>query len=53
MSRRKYTSKLKTKVVLEALKEKSSLVELAQKLDCIVSRLADGSESLSIVLKLY
>jgi len=31
MSRRKYTSKFKTKVVLEALKEKSSLADLAQK----------------------
>lgn len=31
MSRKKYTSKFKTKVVLEALKEKSSLAELAQK----------------------
>ena len=31
MSRRKYTSKFKTKVVLEALKEKSTLAELAQR----------------------
>ena len=30
MSRRKYTSKFKTKVVLEALKEKNTLAELAQ-----------------------
>jgi transposase len=29
MSRRKYTSKFKTKVVLEALKEKNTLAELA------------------------
>lgn len=31
MSRRKFTAKFKTKVVLEALKEKSSLAELAQR----------------------
>ena len=31
MTRRKYTSKFKTKVVLEALKERNSLAELAQK----------------------
>ena len=31
MSRRKFTSKFKTKVVLEALKEKSSLTDLAQR----------------------
>lgn len=31
MSRRKFTSKFKTKVVLAALKERESLTELAQK----------------------
>ncbi len=31
MKRRKYTSKFKTKVVLEALKERHSLAELSQK----------------------
>ena len=31
MSRRKFTSKFKTKVVLEALKERNSMAELAQK----------------------
>ena len=31
MTRKKYTSKFKTKVVLEALKERSSIAELAQK----------------------
>ena len=31
MTRKKYTSKFKTKVVLEALKERSSVTELAQK----------------------
>ena len=31
MTRRKFTSKFKTKVVLEALKERISLAELAQK----------------------
>jgi len=31
MTRRKFTSKFKTKVVLEALKERSSVAELAQK----------------------
>lgn len=33
MTRKKYTSKFKTKVVLEALKERSSVAELAQKYD--------------------
>jgi len=33
MTRRKFTTKFKTKVVLEALKEQSSLAELAQKYD--------------------
>ena len=33
MTRRKYTSKFKTKVVLEALKERSSVAEMAQKFD--------------------
>ena len=33
MTRRKYTSKFKTKVVLEALKERISVAELAQKYD--------------------
>ena len=31
MKRRKFTSKFKTKVVLEALKERSTIAELAQK----------------------
>lgn len=31
MTRKKYTSKFKTRVVLEALKERSSVAELAQK----------------------
>lgn len=31
MTRKKYTSKFKTKVVLEAIKERSSVAELAQK----------------------
>ena len=31
MTRRKFTSKFKTKMVLEALKERSSLADLAQK----------------------
>lgn len=33
MTRRKFTSKFKTKVVLEALKEQSSLAALSQKYD--------------------
>jgi transposase len=33
ITRRKFTAKFKTKVVLEALKEQSSLAELAQKHD--------------------
>lgn len=33
MTRKKYTSKFKTKVVLEALKERLSVAELAQRYD--------------------
>lgn len=33
MKRRKFTSKFKTKVVLEALKERESLADLAQKFE--------------------
>lgn len=33
MTRRKFTSKFKTQVVLEALKERMSMAELAQKFD--------------------
>ena len=33
MTRKKYTSKFKTKVVLEALKEHSSVADMAQKFD--------------------
>jgi transposase len=33
MTRKKYTSKFKTKVVLETLKERSSVAEMAQKYD--------------------
>ena len=33
MKRRKFTSKFKTKVVLEALKERSTIAELAQKFE--------------------
>ena len=33
MTRKKYTSRFKTKVVLETLKERSSVAELAQKYD--------------------
>lgn len=33
MTRRKFTSKFKTKVVLEALKERSTLADLGQKYD--------------------
>jgi transposase len=33
MTRKKYTSRFKTKVVLETLKERSSVAELAQRFD--------------------
>ncbi len=33
MTRKKYTSKFKTKVVLEALKERSSVADMSQKFD--------------------
>ncbi len=33
MTRRKFTSKFKTKVVLEALKERQTVIELAQKFE--------------------
>ena len=51
MTRRKFTSKFKTKVVLELLKERSSLSELAQKYELAPQQLStwkreflDGAE---------
>lgn len=41
MSRRKFTSKFKTKVVLEALKERHSLTELAQKYELHVQQISN------------
>jgi len=50
-SRRKFSSKFKTKVVLEALKERSSLSELAKKYDIAPTQISlwkreflDGAE---------
>ena len=40
MSRRKFTSKLKTKVVLEALKERLTLSDLAQKFNLQPSQIS-------------
>jgi transposase len=40
MTRRKFTSKFKTKVVLEFLKERSSLSELAQKYELAPQQLS-------------
>jgi len=40
MTRRKFTSKFKTKVVLELLKERSSLAELAQKYELAPQQLS-------------
>jgi len=40
MTRRKFTSKFKTKVVLELLKERSSLAELAQKYEVAPQQLS-------------
>jgi transposase len=40
MTRRKFTSKFKTKVVLELLKERSSLSELAQKYEIAPQQLS-------------
>lgn len=40
MTRRKFTSKFKTKVVLELLKERSSLSELAQKFEIAPQQLS-------------
>jgi transposase len=51
MSRKKYTTKFKTKVVLEALKERESAAELAQKYELHPSQISawkreflDGAE---------
>lgn len=41
MSRRKFTSKFKMKVVLEALKERSSATELAQKYKIHVQQISN------------
>lgn len=38
-NRRKFTSKFKTKVVLEALKERSSMAELAQKYEVTLQQI--------------
>lgn len=40
MTRRKFTSKFKTKVVLELLKERSSLVDLARKYELSPTQLS-------------
>ena len=40
MKRRKFTSKFKTKVVLEAIKERESLNELAQKYELAPSQIS-------------
>lgn len=40
MTRRKFTAKFKTKVVLELLKERSSLAELAQKYELAPQQLS-------------
>lgn len=41
MKRRKFTAKFKTKVVLEALKERHSLKELAQKYDLHIQQISN------------
>lgn len=41
MTRRKFTSKFKTKVVLELLKERASLAELAQKYELAPQQLSN------------
>lgn len=41
MTRRKFTSKFKTKVVLELLKERYTLAELAQKFDVAPQQLSN------------
>ena len=41
MTRRKFTSKFKTKVVLELLKERYTLAELAQKFDIAPQQLSN------------
>ncbi len=40
MKRRKFTSKFKTKVVLDSLKERSTLAELAQKHDLLPQQIS-------------
>jgi transposase len=39
MTRRKFTSKFKTKVILEVLKERSTVQELAQKYEVSVQQI--------------
>ncbi|HHH52708.1 MAG TPA: transposase, partial [Bacteroidetes bacterium] len=45
MKRRKFTSKFKTKVVLEALKERNSLSELAQKYELSPAQISSWKKS--------
>jgi len=44
MKRRKFTSKFKTKVVLEALKERQTVAELAQKISAWKKEFLEGAE---------
>ena len=53
MTRRKFTSKFKTKVVLEALKERYTAKELAQRSRYHPNRLTYGNESFYLKLNLY
>ena len=46
MTRKNFTLKFKTKVVLEALKERKTNQELAREYDIHPSKLVHGSESL-------
>ncbi|MDZ7604641.1 MAG: transposase [Cyclobacteriaceae bacterium] len=47
MTRRKFTSKFKTKVVLETLKEQQTTAELAQKYELHPQQLSNLEEGIS------
>ena len=53
MTRRKFTSKFKIRVVLESLKERQTIQELAQKFDLSPSRSINGNEIFYSTLKMY
>jgi transposase len=53
MTIKKYASKFKYKVVLEALKERESLAELAQNIRFLLSKLAYGNALFYQMVRMY